>query len=80
MPYPKFEPEINTDFEKFATMLFDLHQIGADIGSILFNSNTQPIEAFDVFQDLTKRLEEIGQKLDPIDGEIRVHPHLMDLL
>lgn len=79
IPYPDRGPEIRTHFGKFADSQFGLHEIGADIASVLFDYKFQQTQAKDVFKGLEGRLDAIEQSLGTIDGEAILNPHIMEL-
>lgn len=78
-PYPDNEPTADTRFRKYINLLYDLHEIGAQILGLLFHSNSPGYGEKDKFNYLDKMLQSFSLQLPPSEEEAGLNLHTMEL-
>jgi len=78
-PYPDNEPMTDTRFGQYTNLHYDLHEIGAQISSLLFHSNGREYGQEDRLNHLDKRLQSFSQQLPSLGEGSPLNPHTMEL-
>jgi len=78
-PYPDNEPMADTRFGQYTNLHYDLHEIGAQISSLLFHSNSREYGQKDRLNHLDKRLLSFSLQLPSLDEGSPLNPHTMEL-
>ncbi|KAK5937354.1 hypothetical protein PMZ80_010361 [Knufia obscura] len=78
-PYPDSEPTAITQFGKYANLQYDLHEIGAQVSSLLFDSNSHGYGQYDRLNDLDQSLQSFSQNLPSFEEGGALNPHTMEL-
>lgn len=79
LPYPNCEPSMRVHFGKFADYQFNLHEVGAEVGSFVFCNDRDPSNLRGKLSAIEAKLATLHQSLPCSDENTTINPQIMDL-
>jgi len=79
LPYPNCEPSMRVHFGKFADNQFNLHEVGAEIGSFVFCNDRNPSNLREKLSLFEAKLGTLHKSLPCSDENTTINPQIMDL-